>query len=115
MDDLGQGQGQGQGQRGRGSRDTEILEFVADRLVEVHGEDPNTDYIKGLRRIAAKTQAYARVSPRDQYLVTKLDEIMDAVTRIHVLVMIDTAIANGMEIPEEQMKRLRAIVDSFDG
>jgi len=111
MDDLGQGQGQ----RGRGSRDTEILESIADRLVEVHGEDPNTDYIINLRRIAAKygTLQDRPQRPKDR-IEQKLDEIMDAVTRVHVITMIDAAVSNGITIPEEKLQQLREIVDSFD-
>jgi hypothetical protein len=35
----------------------EFLNWVADRLVNVHGENPNVDYVLALRRRAAKARA----------------------------------------------------------
>ncbi len=36
-------------------QDRKFLNWIADRLVHVHGENPNVDYVHKLRRIADNT------------------------------------------------------------
>jgi hypothetical protein len=36
--------------------DTEFLEWLIDRLVDVYGENPNVDFIHRLRKIATKSE-----------------------------------------------------------
>ena len=36
--------------------DSEFLQWIHDRLVNVYGEDPNTDFILKLNKIVAKTK-----------------------------------------------------------
>jgi hypothetical protein len=93
--------------------DRRVLEFVADRLVEVYGENPDTDYIQATRRIAKEMDGQDLLTAFLADLSKTQHDILEAVTKVHVLVMIDTAIANGIEIPEEQMEKLRTMVEAF--
>ena len=47
--------------------DTEFLNWIYERLVHVHGETPNCDYMRRLRRIiASKSEAQSKL--RDELL-----------------------------------------------
>ncbi|UGB26398.1 hypothetical protein LPC10_01920 [Methylorubrum sp. B1-46] len=60
---------------GTATRDTaELMEFIADRLVEVHGEKPNVDYILALRERAEFLRQAAK-DCRSILVATKKTEV----------------------------------------
>lgn len=64
--------------------------------------------------MAKERVAPVEVEARLEHIEQRLDDIMEALTRVHVLVMVDTAIANNVEIPPEQIDKLRSMLDQWD-